>query len=179
MRSPRFVLIGLVLAVAVACGGSAGGPDVGQTGAPATATAGTETETAGTDPAATDTPTATPPAAEDPCAQYEPGSQVTDERVLAVSSPAPGDGFASGDTVTGCTNAFEASFQWELLDADGDVIASGHEMATCGSGCLGTFEFTVDHEVSTARSGTLRVFTESAEDGSVQDEYEVPVQLQP
>lgn len=178
MRSPRFVLIGLVLVLATACGGSAGGPDVGQTGAPATEPAGTETAPTAT-PTATDTATATPPAAEDPCAEYEPGSQVTDERVLAVSSPAPGDGFASGSTVTGCTNAFEASFQWELLDADGEVIASGHEMATCGSGCVGTFEFTVDHEVTSAGSGTLRVFTESAEDGSVQDEYEVPVQLQP
>lgn len=175
MRSPMFVLIGLVLAIATACGGNAGGPEVGQTEATATTTA---TPAA---PPTTESPTppvAEPPAAEDPCAQYEPGSQVTDERVLAVSSPTPGDGFASGATVTGCTNAFEASFQWELLDADGEVIASGHEMATCGSGCLGTFEFTVDHEVSSAQSGTLRVFTESAEDGSVQDEYEVPVQLQ-
>lgn len=173
MRSPRFVLIGLVLALATACGGSAEGPEVGQTEAPATTTA---------TPATTESPTppvAEPTAAEDPCAEYEPGSQVTDEQVLLVSSPAPGDGFASGSTVTGCTNAFEAAFQWELLDADGEVVASGNEMATCGSGCLGTFEFTVDHEVGSAQSGTLRVFTESAEDGSVQDEHEVPVQLQP
>lgn len=172
MRNLWIVLIGLVLVVA-GCGD--GAPDDvadGETGSP------TPTETVTGTPTDAASPT-DEPAAEDPCARYEPGSQVTDEAVLAVSSPSADAEFTSGSTVTGCTNAFEATFQWELLDADGQVVASGFETATCGSGCLGTFEFTVEYEVDAAQEGTLRVFTESAEDGSVQDETLVPVDLVP
>lgn len=174
MRSLRIVLIGLALVLTAACGGTTdqvpeGPEDTEDTASvspsPDEVTSPTDEATGGT-------------AASSPCDQYEPESQVSDN-VLAIDSPSADSTFPPGSTVAGCTNAFEASFQWELLGADGEVLASGNETATCGSGCLGAFEFTVDYEVDEAQEGTLRLFVESAEDGSTQMENEVSVQLLP
>lgn len=120
-------------------------------------------------------------AAADPCAQLGPGSTITDLAVLFVTAPSVGAEVATGFPVAGCTNAFEATFQWELVDRDGAVLAGGNGTATCGSGCLGTFEFTVDYTIERPMVGTLRVFTLSAEDDSAgpQDLNAIPLRLQP
>lgn len=171
MRRPRTVLLTVALALLVACGGT--GDDAGGT---PPATEATDAATDAATPTASPTGTASPAAA---CGGYEPGSQVTDQRVLVVDEPGPEDALPSGATVTGCTNAFEATFEWELLDADGQVLATDHGTASCGNGCVGTFSFDVAYQVDTAQAGTLRVFTTSAEDGSVQDEVRLPVRLEP
>ncbi|HEX2027831.1 MAG TPA: Gmad2 immunoglobulin-like domain-containing protein [Nitriliruptorales bacterium] len=120
-------------------------------------------------------------AAAGPCADLGPGSTITDLAVLFVTAPTVGAEVSSGFAVAGCTNAFEATFQWELVDRDGAVLAGGNGTATCGSGCLGTFEFTVDYTVERPILGTLKVFTLSAEDASAdpQDLNALPLRLQP
>ena len=39
-------------------------------------------------------------------------------------------------------------------------------MATCGSGCRGTFDATIAYDVAKAQYGTLHVYEPSAKDGS-------------
>lgn len=167
MRSLRIMLIGLVL-VAAACGGTTDQvPEGGETTA-TTSESATETNP----PSESETAGATG------CEQYEIGSEVS-ENVLLIDAPAAEAEFPPNSTVAGCTNAFEAAFQWELLGAEGAVLASGNETASCGSGCLGVFEFTVDHQVEEPQDGTMRLFVESAKDGSVQMETDVAVRLVP
>ena len=75
--------------------------------------------------------------------------------------------------VTGNADVFEATFRISILDASGSVIADVQVMATCGSGCRGTFDTTIPYTVSKGQYGILRVYNPSAKDGtpeSVRDE---------
>ena len=74
---------------------------------------------------------------------------------------------------------FEATFRIAILDGSGRTIADEHAMATCGTGCRGTFDVTVRYDVGKAQWGTLRVYYGSAEDGSPQDIRDYPVWLTP
>jgi hypothetical protein len=98
---------------------------------------------------------------------------------IFVTSPTPGAPLSDGATVEGCSNTFEAGYVYELLDRDGAVLDEGFGAATCGSGCVGTFSFPVSFTVAEAQVGTLRVFAESAEDGSEVDVNAIPVMLEP
>ena len=77
---------------------------------------------------------------------------------------------------TGTANTFEANFQYELLDADGEVVDENFVTATSGTGTRGTFDFTTGafDEVS-----ALVVFETSAEDGSRMREVEIPLTTAP
>ncbi|MBW3561433.1 MAG: Gmad2 immunoglobulin-like domain-containing protein [Actinobacteria bacterium] len=169
MRTVHVLFVALAMLLA-ACGGTGEQIDPGTPSA---------TETVDMSPEETGTASESETAPSATCGTYEPESQVTDEAVLVISTPSGDSEFPPGSTVSGCTNAFEASFQWELLDAGGEVVASSNEMASCGSGCLGIFQFPVDYSVEEAQEGTLRLFVESAEDGSTQMEEELLVHLVP
>ena len=78
--------------------------------------------------------------------------------------------------VTGTANTFEANFQYELLDADGNVVDKNFVTATSGTGTRGTFEFTTADVDDVA---TLVVFESSAEDGSRMNEVEIPLTVAP
>jgi hypothetical protein len=52
-------------------------------------------------------------------------------------------------------------------------------MATCGTGCRGTFDVTLQYDVPRAQWGTLRVYFGSAVDGSPEDIRDYPVWLTP
>jgi hypothetical protein len=52
-------------------------------------------------------------------------------------------------------------------------------MATCGTGCRGTFDVTIAYDVAKAQWGTLRVWDGSAKDGSPENVREYPVWLTP
>lgn len=138
-------------------------------------TAPTATGPPPTTPAAT-TPTAAGPRG-DPCA----GAPVdlTTFAFIFVAEPTPGGVLRSGDAVRGCANTFEASVVWRLVDSDGIELASGHTTATCGTGCVGQFTFTVSYTVTAAQIGTLEVFDLSAADGSVVHLNAIPVVLLP
>lgn len=98
---------------------------------------------------------------------------------IFVTSPTPGAPFSEGDTAEGCSNTFEAGYAYELLDREGAVLDEGFGTATCGSGCVGTFSFPVSFTVDEPQVGTLRVFAESAEDGSQIAVNAIPVRLEP
>jgi hypothetical protein len=81
--------------------------------------------------------------------------------------------------VTGLTRVFEATFRVALLDGAGRTLVDRQVMATCGSGCWGTFDVTLSYTVGSAQWGTLRVYNPSARDGSPEDVRDEPVWLEP
>ena len=98
---------------------------------------------------------------------------------IFVDRPAWGGTLSSPARVTGLANVFEAAFTVEIRDADGRVLVSRPAMATCGTGCWGTFDVTLRFTVDERQTGSLVVYTHSARDGSVQDLRSYPVRLRP
>ena len=95
---------------------------------------------------------------------------------VLVESPLPFEEVTSPLRATGTANTFEANFQYELLDADGEVVDENFVTATSGTCTRGTFDFTTGpfDEVS-----ALVVFETSAEDGSRMREVEIPLTTAP
>ncbi|OGO58889.1 MAG: hypothetical protein A2V85_12110 [Chloroflexi bacterium RBG_16_72_14] len=98
---------------------------------------------------------------------------------IFVDRPAWGAALGNPGPVSGLTNVFEATFRVQLLDAKGGLIADRQVMATCGTGCWGTFKLQLGYEVAKAQWGTLRVFDLSARDGAQENVTEYPVWLTP
>jgi germination protein M len=97
---------------------------------------------------------------------------------ILVESPLPGETVKPGFAVTGTANTFEATFNYELQDDTGRVLAKDFVTATSGSGTRGTFAFDVGYAVDEATNGKLVVFELSAEDGSRIHEQEIPLRLE-
>jgi len=95
---------------------------------------------------------------------------------VLVESPLPFEEVASPLRAEGTANTFEATFQYELVDADGNVVDENFVTATSGTGTRGTFEFTTGAFEEVA---ALRVFEISAENGSRMNEVEIPLTLAP
>jgi germination protein M len=91
---------------------------------------------------------------------------------VLVESPLPFEDVEAPITASGTANTFEATFQYELLDADGNVIDENFVTATSGTGTRGTFEFVTAAVDDVA---ALVVFEHSAEDGSRMREVEIPL----
>lgn len=165
----RTALAVLVLVLAAACGRGADDPDPQADVVPAPQETVTVTETAAA-PEPTEDDTA-PPQQADVCAD-----ETLDEvAFIFVTSPVPGEEVSNPFTVRGCSNTFEANLQWRLVDRDGAIITEGHETASCGSGCVGTFEFEVRYPEEEPRLVTLEVYETSAEDGSEEFVNSIPV----
>jgi germination protein M len=98
---------------------------------------------------------------------------------IYVDRPAYGAGLDNPARIVGSANVFEAQFLVTLLDGSGATIAETPAMATCGTGCRGTFDITVPYDVPAAGWGTLRVWDGSARDGSPENVREYPVWLTP
>jgi len=96
-----------------------------------------------------------------------------------VETPAVGDALPSPLRLSGTSNVFEATSNYELLDATGAVIAEGFVTASCGTGCRGTFDVEVPFEWSGEPRGTLLVFELSAQDGSRVNVVEIPLAFAP
>ena len=92
---------------------------------------------------------------------------------ILVESPVPGETVEDTFAVTGISNTFEANVQFRLVGPDDAILDEGFTTATAGTGTWGDFAFDVTSAV--AVTGTLEVFEESAEDGSVINLYEVPL----
>lgn len=98
---------------------------------------------------------------------------------IFVDRPAYGAAIGNPARVAGSANVFEAAFRVTILDGAGRTIADQQAMATCGSGCRGTFDVTVRYDVPNAQWGTLRVWDGSPKDGSPENVREYPVWLVP
>lgn len=176
-------MAGLAVLAVVAAGCGQGGDDDAAPAPTETVTV-TETVTAeptGTDPASPDpgssaTGTASPTT--DVCADVA-ASGGEELAFIFVSEPRIGAEVTPGFEVAGCSNTFEASFQYELLDAEGEALASDFGMASCGTGCVGDLSFTVDYVIDEPQVGSLHVFTTSPKDGAEAELNVLPLRLQP
>jgi immunoglobulin-like protein involved in spore germination/sporulation and spore germination protein len=96
---------------------------------------------------------------------------------VLVESPLPGQEVHTPLGITGTANTFEATFNVELVDEGGEVVAKRFVTATSGSGMRGTFAVELPFEITNEGLGKLLVFELSAEDGSRIHEQEIPLQL--
>ncbi|MEX2184813.1 MAG: GerMN domain-containing protein [Chloroflexota bacterium] len=99
----------------------------------------------------------------------------------AVFVDRPAFGAAAGNPLrlTGNANVFEATFMITIMDGSGRTLVEQHAMATCGTGCRGTFDVTLRYDVPRAQWGTLRVWVSSARDGLPENVRDYPVWLTP
>lgn len=98
---------------------------------------------------------------------------------IFVDRPAWGGVIGNPARIRGIANVFEATFRMKLLDGEGRSLGAKTVTATCGTGCWGTFDETLDYTASKAGWGTLQVFVLSAKDGSRESLTEYPVWLTP
>ena len=98
---------------------------------------------------------------------------------IFIDGPAWGGALANPGRIVGLSNVFEATFRVEIKDASGRTLADEMAMATCGTGCWGTFDVTIPYTVSAKQTGTVSVYSLSAQDGSIQDLISYPVTLTP
>lgn len=98
---------------------------------------------------------------------------------IFVDRPASGAAIGNPARVAGSADVFEATFRLTLLDGGGRTLVDQQAMATCGSGCRGTFDVTLKYDVSKAQWGTLRAWDGSAKDGTPENVREYPVWLTP
>jgi hypothetical protein len=96
---------------------------------------------------------------------------------ILVETPLPYQKIRSPLHATGTANTFEATFQYELRDLDGKVVAMHFVTATSGTGTRGTFDFTAPFGFHHAGLGVLVVYELSAEDGSRIHQVEIPVDI--
>ena len=96
---------------------------------------------------------------------------------ILVESPRIGLRVSSPVTISGTADVFEAVVSIAILDEHRGVIASSFTMATCGTGCRGTYTTDVRYDVRTRQPGTIRVYEVSAKDGSPLHVVEIPVLL--
>ena len=83
-----------------------------------------------------------------------------------VDRPAYGAAIGNPAHVTGSADVFEATFRIAILDGSGKTLTDQQAMATCGTGCRGTFDTSIAYDVAKAQYGTLHVYEPSAKDGS-------------
>lgn len=96
-----------------------------------------------------------------------------------VDRPAWGAAIGNPARISGLANVFEATFQVQLKDARGVLLANRHVTATCGTGCWGSFAEEIPYTVASGQYGTLRVFVYSARDGAEESVTEYRVWLTP
>lgn len=98
--------------------------------------------------------------------------------VAVVTQPAPNASVTSPLTVTGMVEAFEATFQAELLDAQQNQLAHVVGMAQQGQ-VLSPFSVQLTFSVNAPTPGCLRIYQQSARDGSDTKIVLVPLVLLP
>lgn len=120
----------------------------------------------------------TAPATVDVCANDD--GALTDAGFVFVTAPTSGSRVSPGFTVSGCSRSFESNVPWQLLDAEGTVLARG---ATMGGGVdgAGPFTFTVSYSVPARQIGVLVVQEDdpSGGEGRPPKDNRIPVVLQP
>jgi hypothetical protein len=96
------------------------------------------------------------------------------EPAIFVESPGVGAVLPTPFVLTGTAMVFEGSFQARLVDSSGRRVVNVIVQATRGAPDRGRFAKEIAFSTA-ARRGTLLVFDQSMEDGSRQDEVEIPV----
>src|SRR4051812_17536790 len=95
---------------------------------------------------------------------------------ILVEEPLPFASVSSPLRLRGTANTFEATFEYELLDPAGKVLAHHFVTATSGSGTRGTYDVKIPFEAPNGL-GKLVVYEVSAADGSKTHVVEIPLAL--
>ena len=140
------------------------------TAAPATAAPTGQAQPSPTAPAPSPTPALT--------GVCPPNPDPAPATVAVVTQPLPNAAVQSPLTVTGMVEAFEATFQAQLLDAQQNQLAHVVGMSQAGQ-VLSPFSVQLTFSVSAPTPGCLRIYQQSAKDGSDTKIVHVPVVLMP
>ncbi len=140
------------------------------TAAPATAAPTGQAQPSPTAPAPSPTPALT--------GVCPPNPDPAPATVAVVTQPLPNAAVQSPLTVTGMVEAYEATFQAQLLDAQQNQLAHVVGMAQQGQ-VLSPFSVQLTFTVSAPTPGCLRIYQQSAKDGSDTKIVHVPVVLMP
>jgi hypothetical protein len=97
---------------------------------------------------------------------------------ILVELPLPFETVRSPLHAAGSANTFEATFEYDLVDAGGKVLAHHFVTATSGSGTRGTFDVTIPFTVEKSGPGKLIVYESSAENGKRIHVVEIPLTLE-
>lgn len=98
---------------------------------------------------------------------------------ILVERPAWRGSLAQGAAVRGSANVFEAVFRLQVRDTSGNLVMDRAVQASGGTGTRGQWKLTATIGAAKAGVGTLRVFAQSAKDGSPIDVVTIPVILAP
>jgi hypothetical protein len=98
---------------------------------------------------------------------------------IFVDGPAYGATLDNPARIVGVANVFEASFEIEIRDVTGHTLVKRPLMASCGTGCWGTFDVTIPYSVGSPQRGSVVVYDLSPKDGSVENLRSYPVLLVP
>lgn len=97
---------------------------------------------------------------------------------ILVETPRPGSEVDGSIRLAGRSNTFEATFSFEVVDTDGEVVVEeGFGTATSGTGTPGDFDVTIDLPADSPDQVVLLVFENSAQDGSRMGVVEVPLRI--
>jgi germination protein M len=94
---------------------------------------------------------------------------------ILVAEPQPGDAVASPVRVHGNADTFEATFQVEVVDGAGEVVAHRTVTATSGSGERGSFDVEIPFTGAKPGDGKIVAYEASAENGQRIHVVEIPV----
>ena len=95
---------------------------------------------------------------------------------ILVEGPLPFAAVSAPLRLWGTANTFEATFEYDLLDPAGKVLAHHFVTATSGTGTRGTYDVTIPFEAPNGL-GKLEVYERSAADGSKIHVVEIPLSL--
>jgi hypothetical protein len=98
---------------------------------------------------------------------------------MIVDTPSAGATVTSPVTISGKARVFEANVRITILDAGGNLLADTFTTAAEGAPTLAPYSTSVNFAVSTAQQGCIRVFEESAMDGSPRNVVQLEVNLAP
>ena len=96
---------------------------------------------------------------------------------ILVEAPLPFAAVTSPVALAGTSDTFEATFNAELIAADGTVLDKRFVTATSGNGTRGTYAATLTYPSGKTGPATVKVWEPSAENGQPLGTVEVPVQL--
>lgn len=110
-----------------------------------------------------------------PCAAHEDREL---EAFLVLVAPVDGQVVGDEVEIVGCSNVYEATVNWRLLDGDGGQLDEGFTTAACGTGCVGAFRETVSLAAAAGEpSVRLQTFWISPQDGTEEDLQERTIVL--
>jgi hypothetical protein len=96
---------------------------------------------------------------------------------ILLDTPAWGSTLSSPARLAGTSNVFEATHRVQIIDSAGKTVYDGVVTATSGTGTRGDWSITATFTPTQTGAGKVRVFDESAKDGSDENVVEVPVLL--